>query len=85
MSASLETVRGYLGKVADQLESIQLTMRGIESSFPETVEEATRLLDIETMDPATEIRAVIACVLNDYIGPALRDIRDVLAQTKDAS
>ncbi len=83
MSEELKTARKNLGKLADQLESIQLMMRGVESSIPEHAAEAVPLLDVETMDPATEIRAVIGCVVNDYIGPALRDIRDVLAQTKE--
>ena len=83
MSEELKTARKNLGKLADQLESIQLMMRGVESAIPEHTAEAVPLLDVETMDPATEIRAVIGCVLNDYIRPALRDIRDVLAQTKD--
>jgi hypothetical protein len=58
---------------------------GIQSSLPEPPAEAFRLLDVEAMDPATEVRTVVACVANDYIEPAIRDLRDVLAETEEQS
>ena len=34
------------------------------------------------MDAASELRAVIGCVLRDSIGPATRDLRGALAETE---
>lgn len=74
--------RRLLRKIADELETLQLTMLGIQGTLPEPPAESVKLLDVEVMDAATELRAVIGCVLNDYIGPAMRDLRDALAATE---
>jgi ubiquinone biosynthesis protein UbiJ len=79
---ALAAARRQLRKVADQLETLQLTLLGIQGSLPEPLAESVKLLDVEEMDAATELRAVIGCVLNDYIGPAMRDLRDALAETE---
>jgi hypothetical protein len=79
---ALAAARRQLRKVADELETLQLTLLGIQGSLPEPPAESVKLLDIEEMDAATEFRAVIACILHDYIGPAMRDLRDALAETE---
>jgi hypothetical protein len=79
---ALDTARRQLQKVAEELETLQLTMRGIQADLPEPPAESVKLLDVEAMDAATELRVVIACVLNDYMGPAARDLRDALAATR---
>jgi hypothetical protein len=79
---ALAAARSQLQAVADELEALQLTMLGIQGTLPEPAAEAVRLLDVEVMDAATELRAVIGCVLNDYIGPAMRDLRDALTATE---
>jgi hypothetical protein len=79
---ALAAARKQLRKVADELETLQLTLLGIQGSLPEPPAESVKLLDVEGMDAATELRAVIGCVLNDYIGPAMRDLRDALAETE---
>jgi hypothetical protein len=79
---ALATTRGQLLKLADDLGTFQLTLRGIQASLPEAPAEAFRLVDVEAMEPATELRTVISCVLNDYLGPAERDLRDALAEIK---
>ena len=79
---ALAAARRQLLEVADQLETIQLTMLGIQGTLPEPAAESIRLLDVDEMDGATELRAVVGCVLNDYIGPAMRDLRDALAATE---
>ena len=80
---ALAAARRQLRKVADELETLQLTLLGIQGSLPEPPAESVKLLDIEEeMDSATELRAVIGCVLHDYIGPAMRDLRDALAVTE---
>lgn len=41
-----------------------------------------RLLDADPMDAATEIRAIIDCVLRDRIEPALQELRKLAARKK---
>jgi hypothetical protein len=79
---ALDTAHRLLQKVADELETLQLTLQGIEANLSEDPAESFRLADVETMEPAAELRAVIACVRNDFLGPAARDLRDALAETK---
>jgi hypothetical protein len=83
LSEGLKSARAHLSRLANELEVIQLQMLGIQKSLPEPPAEAFPLLDIEAMDPATEMRTVIACVVNDRIGPAIRDLRDALAETAE--
>jgi len=79
---SLDAARRQLLKLADDLATFQLTLQGIQASLPEDPAEAVRLADVEAMEPATELRVVISCVLNDYLRPAERDLRDALVETK---
>jgi hypothetical protein len=78
----LEAARKQLKRVAEDLETLQLTLRGIQTNLPESPAESDRLLDVEAMDATMELRAVISCVLNDYMGPAARDLRGALAVTR---
>lgn len=77
----LATARRQLLKVVEELETHQLTLQGIEGNLPAAAAESDRLADVEEMEPVTELRAVISCVRNDHLGPAARDLRDVLAGT----
>lgn len=81
----LEAARRQLAKVAEELEALGLTMIGIQWTLPVATAEAERLLELEVMDAPTELRAVIGCVVHDYIGPAMRAIRDALAETENAA
>ena len=74
--------RRQLLMVAEKLETLQLTLQGIQANLPEAPAESVRLADVEDMEPAAELRAVISCVLNDYLGPAARDLRDALDATQ---
>jgi hypothetical protein len=77
---ALAAARRQLRKVADGLETLQLTLLGIQGTLPEPPAEAGE--DVDVMDAASELRAVIGCVLRDSIGPAMRDLRDALAATE---
>ncbi|MFL6264365.1 MAG: hypothetical protein ACJ76Y_32150 [Thermoanaerobaculia bacterium] len=79
---ALAAARKQIQKVADELETLQLTLLGIQGTLPEPPAEADKSLDLEAMDAASELRAVIGCVLRDSIGPAMRDLRDALAETE---
>jgi hypothetical protein len=77
---SLIGARKDVRQVAVDLEALQRRLRGILDNLPETVAE-THLKDLNEMDPETELRSVIGCVLTDCIGPAIRDLRDMLTET----
>lgn len=81
MTAALAAARKQLTKIADDLEAVQFRLLGINGTLPEPTAEAVKFLDLEALDPTTELRAVIACVLRDWIAPAIRDLRDVVAET----
>lgn len=51
-SISLAAARRHLQKVADELETLQLTMLGIQRTLSEPPAEAVKLLDVEEI-PAT--------------------------------
>lgn len=79
MIAERASARRELLKIVDDLETIAFRLRGVQASLRESLAEAVQLLDIDEMEPDTELRAVIACVLNDSIEPAIRDLRSVQA------
>ena len=67
--------RGQLRKIAAELETIRFRLLGVQSTLPEPVAEKVRLLDVDSLDAGAEIRTLIGCVLEDRIGPALRDLQ----------
>jgi hypothetical protein len=50
----------------------------VRESLPASPAELVRLAEVEEVDPATEIRTVIQCILNDSLEPAIGDLRDLL-------
>jgi hypothetical protein len=79
MTPELTSARRELLKIADDLEAIAFRLRGVQAILRESLAESVQLLDIGEMEPDTELRSVVACVLNDSIGPAIRDLRSVQA------
>lgn len=74
----------HLARVLAHFEEGRWQLLGILHSLPEPLAEQVRLEDLgDTTDPVTELRTTIACVLEDYIRPALLDLQDVLASTAD--
>jgi hypothetical protein len=71
--------REQLGEIVRDLEAMRFRLFGVEASLPAAPSELFRHLDIEEMAAPTEIRTVIKCVLEDYIEPAIRDLRKVAA------
>ena len=79
MTPELTAARRELLRIADELEAMVFRLRGVQASLPEPLAESVPPLDLDEMEPATELRAVVACVLNDSIEPAIRDLRSVQA------
>ena len=82
MSVTLAEARKQLREVADELEALRFRLLGIQGSLPEPSAEKVRFEELDGMDAATELRAVIGCVLNDFIGSAIRDLRDAVTETE---
>jgi len=73
----LEGARNQLRSIAAELEAIAYRLLGVHASLPESAAERVLLLDADEMGPAAEVRSVIECVLNDWLHPAIRDLRNV--------
>jgi hypothetical protein len=79
----MAAARKQLLAVADVLEAIDFLLRGVQASLPEPAAEAVRLLDVDEMNPSTELRTVVACVRTDWIRSAIRDLRDGVEATEE--
>ncbi len=80
--ADIEAAQQQLREVAGELEAVKFRLLGVLASLPESAAESTArglLEDVETMDVRTEIRAVIGCVLNDFVALAIEDLREAAA------
>ena len=76
--------KAHLARILDQFEAGRWQLLGILHSLPEPPAEHIRLEDVgDTIDPLTEMRTTIACVLEDYIRPALQDLRDLLGNNSE--
>jgi uncharacterized protein (DUF1501 family) len=81
LTPQLAAARRSLTVVAHILEGLEALMQDLQTTLPATEAEAD-LGDVDELDPTTEVRAVIDCVLGDWIGPAIRDLRTVVAETE---
>jgi hypothetical protein len=81
---SLPEGKKHLARVLAHFEEGRWQLLGILHSLPEPLAEQSGLEDAaDAVDPATDLRTTIECVLEDYIRPALRDLHDVLEGTAD--
>jgi hypothetical protein len=79
VSGDLKAAQGQLREIVRDLEAIRFRLVGVRESLPPSPAESVRLLEAEPeeADPATEVRTVIQCVINDSLQPAIGDLRDV--------
>jgi hypothetical protein len=66
-----------LREIADALEALRFRLLGVQASLPPSSLERDPLREVDEMDTATEIRAVVGCVLEDRIEPALQELRNL--------
>jgi hypothetical protein len=70
-------------EIAAELKGIGLRLLGVQASLPASPAERFRLLEEEeAMDTSAEIRAVVGCVLQDRIQPAIEDLLEVAASVE---
>ncbi|HEY2294610.1 MAG TPA: hypothetical protein VGM86_28245 [Thermoanaerobaculia bacterium] len=72
MTREEEEAQAELRRIVEALKKVRSNLRDIAAALPSTLEEA--MYAEEAPDVATEVRAVIECVLTDQIGPAVRDL-----------
>jgi hypothetical protein len=77
MADAEAAAREQLAEIDRDLEAIRFRLLGVQAVLPVAPGELVRHLDIEDMAAPTEIRTVIQCVLDDYIEPAIRDLRRI--------
>jgi hypothetical protein len=63
-----------LREIADALEALRFRL---QASLPPSSLERDPLREEDEMDTATEIRAVVGCVLDYRIEPALQELRTI--------
>jgi hypothetical protein len=73
--------QAQLQEIAAELEAAQARLRAVHASLPVSPLEPVMLVGEEELDAATEMRSVIECVLNDSLGPAIRDLQAVADKT----
>lgn len=70
-----ERAREQLREVAAELEAIRFRLLGVYAALPVSAAEREPLREDDAMDPATQLRAAIGCVLEDRIAPAFRELQ----------
>jgi hypothetical protein len=77
--ATEAAAREQLRRISRDLEALRFRLLGVQASLPASPLEHDPLREDDAMDPATEIRTAIGCVLADRIDPALRDLQAAAA------
>lgn len=75
MSGAEAVAQAQLLEIERELGAIRFRLLGAHASLPPAPAELARHMEVEEMDPSTQIRAVIESVLRDMIEPAMRDLR----------
>jgi hypothetical protein len=68
-----------LEEIERELEGVQFRLLGVQATLPSDGRELVAFLKEEPMDASTQIRGVIGCLLEDSIGPAIRDLKALIA------
>lgn len=71
--------RVELEQLAREMEAIRRRLLKLHGSLPVSPREDVMLLGEEDPDFPTEVRAVIECLVNDRIVPAIQDLKEAAA------
>ena len=77
MTDAEASAREQLKWIARDLEGIRYRMLGVEATLPPAPIDLLPQLEEEPMSGITQLHAVIQCVLQDSIEPAIRDLREL--------
>jgi hypothetical protein len=70
-------LRAELERVAADQEAIRERLSVLRESLPVSPREDVMFAGEEDFDFATEVRTALECILADWIGAAIRDLRDL--------
>lgn len=73
----VEAARAEIREILRELKPLKFRLLGVAASLPPSPAETSPLPDVEPADPRTEIRSIVECVVNDSLGPAIRDLDGV--------
>jgi hypothetical protein len=79
LTQGVEAARSQMLAIVHDLDAIKFRLLGVQASLPPGIIELDRFLEMEATDAATGLRTAIACVLRDYLGPAVRDLEAAAA------
>ena len=79
MSDVESAARTRLQRVVEVLQTLDGELTAIGTGLPVSQREDVMYAGEEDWDFPTEVRSVIECVRTDWIGPAIRDLRDAAA------
>lgn len=79
-AAAQESLQGIVA----ELEGLCSRLQELHDRLPVPPQETAMLEGEEEMDVAMEVRVVIECVLNDFIGSAIRDLQQAASYRPDA-
>ncbi|HYU31555.1 MAG TPA: hypothetical protein VEW48_05290 [Thermoanaerobaculia bacterium] len=79
MSDVERATRTRLQRAVEILETLDGELTAIGTGLPASDREDLMYAGEEDWDFPTEVRSVIECVRADWIGPAIRDLRDAAA------
>ena len=82
--ATEEEAQKQLRAIAADLEAIRFRLLGVRACLPVPAAEPAMLVGELDMDVSTEVRSVIECVVHDFIGSAIRDLRSAADYAGDA-
>jgi hypothetical protein len=77
MSDTESAIRARLHQAARILETLDGELTAIGTTLPPSEREDLMYAGEEDWDFTTEVRSVVECVRADWIGPAIRDLREV--------
>jgi len=76
MSDAESATRARLHRIAEVLETLDGELTEIGTGLPASEREDLMYAGEEDWDFPTEVRSVVECVRADWIGPAIRDLRE---------
>lgn len=74
----VDLARAEIRRVVDDLRGIRYRLVGVQASIVPSLQETSEEDMNADVDAPTEIRAVLAACLSDWVDPLLRDLSAVL-------
>ncbi|HEX7183125.1 MAG TPA: hypothetical protein VF756_14890 [Thermoanaerobaculia bacterium] len=71
-----------IDRTTGELKAMRYRLLGVHASLPVSPREEVMLLGEEEMDFPTEARAILECVVNEWIPSAIRDLEKIARRKK---